>query len=55
MAMTDMNRNEAAGSYHTLSEDELNAVAGGGDTTGAPSQKPAAATLFEVKDYSFDV
>lgn len=53
--MIDMNRAAGTGRYRTLSEDELNVVAGGDAKAAAPAPKQSSGGLFEIEDYSFDI
>ena len=53
--MTEMNRNERTACYRALSEDELNAVAGGAATAAAPASQPSSGKVFEIEDFSFDI
>lgn len=53
--MTDMNWNQSTGTSRMLSDDELNAVAGGTTKVAPAPSKPTSGTLFEIDDYSFDV
>jgi hypothetical protein len=45
--MTDMNDHASTGRYRPLSEDELNAVAGGAKAAAPPS-KVTSGKLFEI-------
>jgi hypothetical protein len=53
--MINMNCNKSTGSFRALSEDELNAVAGGDAKAAPPPSKLASGNVFEIEDYSFDI
>ena len=52
--MTDMDCHESTDDCRELSEDDLNAVAGGVRAAPPPS-KPSSGKVFEIEDFSFDI